>query len=728
MLSLLMTSLRRTVAALFLGLAASAARAADSAAPPPERILLLWNPQVSGSQAIDQESFRATLTGLGLSFEVVVASRASVFPWNPRALAIVPAASAGGMDAAAVRRLLAAVAEGMTLVTDGASPVSEGMGIGLSTATAPMLELFDSIRSKPRIRWQGRQESAWIVQPSSSAAATCYADAAGGRRLVIEAPFGRGRYLFFASLYDPVSGYGYSRFPDLPLLLLEDFGVQPPVKRLNGEAYFEPGDRPGDVSLEALAQQWADHGIRLVHAATWHYFNDTPSDYRALIDAAHRHGILVYAWFEWPHVGPRFWREHPACHERTATLEEAHVFWRDLVSLEDPTCWDAAMEAARPLLERFDWDGITVGELYLESPWGPERPGMFTPFSAWARDDFRKQAGFDPVELFEPLSPRYRERNAAGMALFAGYRKRLVLGLFEKTIRHLQALRRRLRRDWEIVAVIIDTEKDLVMADSIGVDLPAHLRLIRRFGITPQIEDDGFKWSDAPTRYADMGRRYRAALQDQPFAIDINIVAPGLSRPPEYCALSPAGSETLQLLRIASGETDRVSLYAESTIPSEDWKLVAYGLAGRARAEEGPEFRVIVSSNTVSARIPWETPYTVDGQPWPCGDRAWALLPAGRHVLRPDPQGQEPSPVRLLSISGELFGCRPIPGGMELQYESPGRCAIRFSPAEAEVRQDGKALRIDRRLRSGEIQAIVSPPGRHRLQITRRKAGRLSPE
>ena len=55
----------------------------------------------------------------------------------------------------------------------------------------------------------------------------------------------------------------------------------------------------------------------------------------SLIEACHRHGILVYVWLELPHVSEKFWADHPEWREKTALLQDAQLDWRKLMNLHE---------------------------------------------------------------------------------------------------------------------------------------------------------------------------------------------------------------------------------------------------------------------------------------------------------------------------------------------------------------------------------------------------------
>ena len=679
--------------------------------------VLVSAPSAAGGELKDEESFRAVLEGLGLPLQTVRADEPLAPALEGKAspvLIVVPCSSARLLSSGDIQAILKSVKKGSGLVTDGESPLSAALGVRLG----PPVEVEavnSSVNADVPMEWKGGVSSPWVRSPSWRRT-VYYSEKRRGLALAIGARRGRGRWLFFAPLYDPVSGYGYSRFPGLPVILLSEFGARPPLARPRLEAYFEPGDRPDNTSLGALARQWHEQGITLIHAATWHYFNDTPYDYRTLITEAHRNGILVSAWFEWPEVGPGFWAGHPACREKTATLAEAHVDWRELVNLQDPSCWDTVVAATRPLLQDNDWDGVTVGELYFDGPIGPSHPEMFTPMNRRARREFRAEAGFDPLDLFRPSSPRYWAKDPGSMDRFYRYRKRVILGLFGRALRTLALLRKEGRRPWEMTAVLIDTGADPEMADHIGVDMTTHLAAARQFGASVQVEDPATMWSSSPGRYAGLGRRYRALLGGEPYSIDINLVEAPPPRPADYCVSRPVGSETLGLLRQASRQTGRVCVYSESSVAPSDWALVPYALAGQARARLEGGSLIVESSNTVTAEVPWSGPSEVDGAAWPCADGPRVWLPAGRHTVSPAGERSAPGAFKMLSLTGELLSCRQADGGLEAGYASPGRCAFLFNRSDVKLFVDGQDWKGEVLPGPGSGAALL-PAGRHRLLV-----------
>ena len=88
-----------------------------------------------------------------------------------------------------------------------------------------------------------------------------------------------------------------------------------------------------------------------LHVASWHFFDPDPErdEYlKLLIAACHRHGILVYAWVEMPHVSEKFWNDHPQWREKTAVLQDAQLDWRKLMNLQNRECAAAGARRPRP--------------------------------------------------------------------------------------------------------------------------------------------------------------------------------------------------------------------------------------------------------------------------------------------------------------------------------------------------------------------------------------------
>ena len=220
---------------------------------------------------------------------------------------------------------------------------------------------------------------------------------------------------------------GIERYPYV-IQALSDLGLELPAQTTNLWAFFDSSYRIRADS-DYLATRWRKAGISVLHVAAWHNVEPDPTQdayLRTLIEACHRHAILVYAWLELPHVSEKFWADHPAWREKTGVGQDAQLDWRKLMNLQNPDCRKAVAQEVSGLLDRFDWDGVNVAELYFESLEGASNAARFTPMNDDVRADFKRVGGFDPKLLFDSSSTYSATKNAAALRKFLDYRAELV--------------------------------------------------------------------------------------------------------------------------------------------------------------------------------------------------------------------------------------------------------------------------------------------------------------
>ncbi len=685
----------------------------------PVQAVLLWNPKARGEQATDQESFRATLDSAGFPVEKLELARLAQEEndFGPFTLLVVPSASAKALSEEQTERITRTVKGGITLVTDGESPLSRALGVRLGEASA-VNSLTSRVFANEEDRWADHPVVPWVAQPVVEDDSVYYSDRDLGHPLVIGGQLGQGRFLYFAPLYDPLTGGGYGRFPGLAYLLINDFHVRPMLKRRGADAYFDPGYR-NNISIERLVPLWRRSGIRAVHAAAWHFYDKYSYDYARLIRVAHENGILVYAWLEWPHISEYFWNRHPEWREKTARLTDAHLDWRFLMNLQNPQCLTAALDDLKHFLLANDWDGVDVAELTFESQ-GPEHPESFTPFSAQARAGFQKQSGFDPIDLFDASSPHHWAKDRAGLSAFYDYRRSENRRLLRAILGAVDEASRGRGRPWETIVTLIDVLGHPELSDQLGVDGPRTIETLNRHQATLQVEDPARDWAKPPERYKELGERYRGLRLSRPFSIDINVVPVHPAGQVGFAAAQQTGSELLRLWQVAAGQTSRVCLYSESSVSEQDWDILPYAMAEKADVRKDGSAWVIRTPYTVSLELDDRaSKHWLDGKPWPCSDNGEALIPPGEHRLTLagskrtwfDTSELE---TKLLSISGELLGAQQQGRGLEVEYSSPGRCAMMFSNAFSKILIDGQPALLPM-LRGDSGYVVVAPPGQHRL-------------
>jgi hypothetical protein len=288
------------------------------------------------------------------------------------------------------------VEKGAILILEGESSLADMFGFRRGKENVRVDSLTDIHRPKLLIVWENGLELPVFDVP---AGAQVFArESWTGAPMTAGMRRGAGAVLWVAV---PPGEKGYERFPYL-LEALCDLGMDPPFRSSRLWAFFDSSYRLR-VDLEYFAARWRKAGIAALHVAAWHFYEpDAERDaYLAkLIEACHREGILVYAWLELPHVSEKFWDDHPEWREKTAVLQDAQLDWRKLMNLTNRDCFRAVAAGIKQSISRFDWDGVNLAELYFESLEGTGNASRFTPMNGEVRALFKKQAGFDPIEIF----------------------------------------------------------------------------------------------------------------------------------------------------------------------------------------------------------------------------------------------------------------------------------------------------------------------------------------
>jgi hypothetical protein len=499
---------------------------------------------------------------------------------------------------------------------------------------------------------------------------------------------------------------GYDRFPYVPQALL-DLGLAPPLRGSRLWAFFDYSYRTA-VDLDYMARRWREAGVAALHVSAWHFHERSAERDRyleSLIAACHRQGVLVYAWFELPHVSEDFWQQNPGCREKTAVLQDAHLDWRKLMNLADPVCFDRATEGVKELLASFDWDGANVAEMYFESLHGPSNPQRFTPMNDWVRRDFEREAAIDPLALLEIGSPRYWSLDPDTWARFADYRAELALSLQ----RRLFSLVRETAPDLDLVVTQIDDRFDTRMREYLGADAGALLGFAEEYDFTLAVEDPATLWDLGPDRYPEIAARYQPLVADpERLAVDINIVE---RYQQTYPTKKQVGVELFQLVRTAGEAFSRVLLYFEHSISRPDWELLPHSAGIAELRHEGGSLRVEAPR---PVGVTWRGPAEVDGKPWPARDDRTLWLPAGVHVVTP---GGDPAAPRLLHLSANLLAARSLADGFEFEYHSRSRAIALLDREPLRVSVDGALFETTPAPSPGHW-ALRLPRGRHLVHMS----------
>ena len=511
---------------------------------------------------------------------------------------------------------------------------------------------------------------------------------------------------------------GYERFPYL-IHALVDLGITLPFRGDRTWLFFDYSYRTR-VDLAYMARRWRQAGAAALHVSAWHFYetDETRDAYlRKLIEECHRQGILVYAWLELPHVSEEFWHRHPECREKTATLDDAQLDWRKLVNLAEPSCFDRVEQGVRGLLERFDWDGVNLAELYFESLHGPSNPARFTPMNSFVREEWRSRAAMDPILLFDPASPYFWDRNRKAWEQFADYRAGLALRLQQQWIEVV----RDVRPELNLALTQIDDRFDTRMREYLGADAAALLPLAEQHDFTLVVEDPATLWDLGPARYVEIARRYASLAHDpRRLAIDINIVE---RYQQTYPTKKQVGVELFQLLQLSGQAFSRVMLYFEYSISRPDWGLLPFAAASvtaarvdskAGRDEDADPWRV---ESDRPFGVNWPGPVRVNDRSWPVTDGTTAWLPPGKHRLGP---GDAVPPMRLLRLTGDLLDAQVTEDGIEFRYDSASRAIalVDVHPSTILVDHQPVGLKVLAAKNPAKNHwAVMLPRGHHHVRL-----------
>jgi hypothetical protein len=589
------------------------------------------------------------------------------------------------------------VEKGAALILEGSSPLAASFGYRPRTETLSVVHLVDIHNPALPVIWEKPIE---LPRYDAPPGARVFAKERWTSAPVIAGSrVGSGAVLWVAA--SPGQN-GYERFPYL-MQALADLGFEPAFRNSHLWAFFDYSYRTR-ADPDYLAARWRKAGISALHVASWHFYDAEPERdqyLKNLIEACHRHAILVYAWVELPHVSEKFWNDHPQWREKTAALQDAQLDWRKLMNLQNPDCIAAIRAGLRQMAERFDWDGINLAELYFESLEGAGNPARFTPMNDDVRAAFRAQSGWDPIELWGPRA------DAASLHQFLDFRAGLTHQMQEDWLGTVESFRQ-FRPDLDIVLTHVDDRFDTGMKDSIGADAARVLPLLDRHAFSFLIEDPATVWNLGPQRYPEIAKRYQPlTTHTQSLAIDINIVD---RYQDVYPTKQQTGTELFELVHLASAAFPRVALYFENSVLRPDLGLLAASSA--VVTHYAKDKRRISTESPQDLELNWapDEGALVDGKPWPVQSATALRLPAGAHVIEPAPRRDG---IGLVDLNGTLLSAAAEPGRrLTFEYSSQSRAIARFDRKPSRVEVDGEM--IETRCVEADC-AILLPRGTHRV-------------
>ncbi len=592
------------------------------------------------------------------------------------------------------------VQNGAALILEGSSPLAASFGFRPREEAISVIHLVDVHNPALPVIWSKSVEIPRYDLPGN--ARVFAKERWTGAPLIAGLRVGSGAVLWVAA--DPGPN-GYERFPYL-MQALADLGFVPSFRSSRLWAFFDYSYRTR-ADVDYLAEHWRKAGIAALHVAAWHFYDpDAERDayLQRLVEACHRHGILVYAWLELPHVSEKFWADHPAWREKTAVLQDAQLDWRKLMNLQNRDCAAAVREGLKRMMQRFDWDGVNLAELYFESLEGAGNPARFTPMNDDVRAAFRTQAGWDPIEIWG------RHNDAASLRQFLDFRAELVRRMQEDWLNTVEAWRA-FRPDLDVVLTHVDDRFDTGMRDSIGADAARILPLLDTHSFSFLIEDPATVWNLGPQRYPEIAKRYRPLTPHTgKLAIDINIVD---RYQDVYPTKQQTGTELFELVHLASTAFPRVALYFENSILTPDLPMLAASSA--VVTHYSKIRRLITVESPADIEMNWSGEGAlVDGKPWPVVGPTALRLPAGSHTIEPAARRE---PISLIDLNAALRSAGVESGRrIVFEYTSDSRAIARFNHKPSHLELDGMSF-PPACAESGEC-AVLLPHGAHRVAAT----------
>jgi hypothetical protein len=587
---------------------------------------------------------------------------------------------------------------GAFLILEGPSPLAESFGFRVTTKPHVIVRSVEDVRApKLHIVWEKPLDLPVFEIPKE--ARVFAAERWQGVPLMAGFKRAKGAILWIAA---PPGKQGYERFPYIPQALA-DLGFEAPFRSERLWAFFDSSYR-SRVDLDYFSARWKAAGIGALHVAAWHYWERDPQAdqyLRELIEVCHRHGIVVYAWLELPHVSEKFWDLHPEWREKTALLQDAQLDWRKLMNLTNRAAFAEVSKGVRDLIGRFDWDGVNLAELYFESLEGFDNPARMTPMNDDVRAEFREKYGFDPVEIFGHLRPP----NASDMSHFVDLRADLARRQQAEWLAQIDDIRKT-KPHLDLALTHVDDRFDTTMREKIGADASKVLPMLSSHDFTFLIEDPATIWNLGPQRYPQIAARYAPLTPSQDkLAIDINVVE---RYQDVYPTKQQTGTELFELVHTASASFPRVALYFENSILSADLALLSAAASSVDRAET-ISGKLIIESRRGTG-IPWKGPALVDGKPWPVLNEKTLWLPRGPHSVEPSATRIA---LKMLDFNGELRSAKATSDGAEFAYQSSARAMATLERAPRKVEIDGAEVKPEF---AGNV--LILPRGQHLVTLT----------
>ncbi len=686
----------------------------------PARMVLLVDRDAQDRLARDQSNWEQALATVGLDVQRFYVDQFFTVPDGVN-LIVAPYAAARKLNQQQILLLVRTVQNGASLILERASELSAAIGIVPQETFRIVTSITDEYYPTVPIHWSSPDtltdfdtEFDYITYASDSVSA---------KPVVIGGEYGDGRYLFWATLFDPDSDGGYGRFPFVLEMLRYQFGIKPLVRRDALDIYFDPGSRE-DISIEDLIKMWRRNGVRTIQVAGWHSYRDYTYDYGRLIELAHQNAMRVYLWLELPHVSEKFWLDHPEWREQNALVADvdtSRIHWRRPMTLYVAPCREAVMAELRTMLTAFDWDGINLAELYYESAAGVTDRKWFTPMSRAFRTEFSLRNGYDPLTIFNNASNHFWQRDKNALTALYALRQEQIIEQHRQFLQFFKTVEKEKNTSWEIIVTTLDAAMAPAEARNMAVNTEDLAALSAECPFTLQLEEPPGHNPIRPQEYVEMVKRIQNISHNQSAMVTINLVERPNSA--DLITRQITGLELYRTLQQIHTHGGRFALNSEASLYDVDNGYLPQTLASATQESLATSAWYINAATQVSMLLDAKQhpDVLVDGDLWPAYHRGRLILPAGKHVIEPIRRSSSFlkgfwAEGNLLALSGELLHVERIVRGLRLRYRAQTANWVVLSEKPRRVLVDGK--HVQPVVMRGELgYAFALPPGEHDAEL-----------
>jgi uncharacterized protein YdaL len=692
------------------------------------RAVVLWeqSSKMPHSDWNNQQSYFNALSNSGFRVETLNWQDLRKDSLDSSSVIIVPRWVVQNLSARQVGWIRDFVGSGGRLVLDGPGPLGEALGIRSERRAIKVDQVLD-LHYGYNDPYHQTGEYQWnpvadVTRFRVEHPIFTYAqDKDSELPVAVLGKFGQGLFLYLGARLDPISQYGYTRYPYFVHYVQDGFNIRLPVQQPRLELYFDPGISKSNI--DSAVAVWRKLGVRALYIAAYQFWPSWEYNYQHLIDICHKNGILAYAWFELPHVSVKFWKEHPEWQAKTATGDKAGdgvAGWRYHMDLDIPECREAAFDFVEELIKKYPWDGVNIAELNYDSK-GPEEPKSYMPMGDSSRSAFRALGGFDPMLLFDGKSPYFWKRNPKALGKFEEFRSQRVLAWHKSLLERLTPIAQ--ERGMEIIVTMLDSLHSTTLNRGAGVDSHMIVSLMDQFPFTLQVEDPSQFWAESPDRYARFGKTYLKLVRDpNRLMFDLNVVPVRDLSKSHSPTQTVAGIELEQSLVFASLASGRAAIYSEGTIAFEDLQTLSRVLAYKAKVDRRWSTWITQSDQSILLNTPgrWQD-FRVDGKIWPGWGETYVTLPAGTHRITAFERKYRffdttALDLRLVRITGNLESLVPTKRGLDFTYNSYPRTLALFNRRPFAIMLDGQPMDEPVASSTG-LWSVRLPRGRHKVEV-----------